>query len=68
MLDDLVFKGSDEPYRMMTSRVEHRLLMRQDNADERLTPLGHELGLVDDAEQERVAAKYGRVAAAVAEN
>ena len=67
MLDDLVFKGSDEPYRMMTSRVEHRLLMRQDNADERLTPLGHELGLVGDAEQERVAAKYGRVAAAVAE-
>lgn len=67
MLDDLVFKGSDEPYRMMTSRVEHRLLMRQDNADERLTPLGHELGLVDDLERDRVAAKYGRVADAVAE-
>lgn len=63
LLDDLVFKGSDEPYRMMTSRVEHRLLVRQDNADERLSALGHELGLVEDAEFARVTAKYARVQA-----
>ena len=61
LLDDLVFKGSDEPYRMMTSRVEHRLLVRQDNADERMTPLGHALGLVGDAELRRVQDKYARV-------
>ncbi|WP_288434489.1 tRNA uridine-5-carboxymethylaminomethyl(34) synthesis enzyme MnmG [uncultured Deinococcus sp.] len=63
LLDDLVFKGSDEPYRMMTSRVEHRLLVRQDNADERMTPLGHALGLVGDTELARVQAKYARVEA-----
>ncbi|GGM11264.1 tRNA uridine-5-carboxymethylaminomethyl(34) synthesis enzyme MnmG [Deinococcus aerophilus] len=63
LLDDLVFKGSDEPYRMMTSRVEHRLLVRQDNADERMTPLGHAWGLVDQSELDRVQTKYRRVAA-----
>lgn len=66
LLDDLVFKGSDEPYRMMTSRVEHRLLMRQDNADERMVPLGVELGVVEEQAAAQVQAKYARVAAGVA--